>query len=1140
MRKRKLKKFIALILAFVMLFSLGGNVVSANVSDEITEKSLDQVQRENEAKLLERKVSDETKAFSPGDDYSLDNNAVEMFDLPNNTPKINMEGIPKIKSKSKVRKENDEQRYNVLVLDTSASSSFLDSSGNIFYTADTAIDYVKASAKKFIEGVQKADGTNYVAIVEYKGSTANVVSEFSTDFVSLNAAIDGLYASQNTRNVAAGLQKADTLINEISNPKAIKNVVLFTTGMTNDGEYSYDGHYNEDTIGSEWRRSDTQVRLYAYSNAAYAMAETLKSKATVYSVGLFQMMENMPEEGLEIVQFFKLFSSELATSLEHFYDVKDPNDLEFIFGEIADKVTTKDVNFYFASGEEKDYEAVCHYSDNYFRKASCGTRQLDGYNHSLSTASLCLALSAFGSNDGGNSDYTNKYKNVEKLLTDLEFEEFDKNDWFVKKPQSDSIGVVAANKKLSIDDKECTLMAVAVRGGGNESEWAGNFTLGKSGQHYGFAQAKKQVLDFLKSYIRENKISGDIKIWLTGYSRAAATANLVAGALDDGEKLGDGVVLKKEDLYAYCFETPMGATKSEIKNRLKYNNIYNIINKNDPVTKVAMFVLDFTRFGGDYFLPDKISDGNNYAAKKNAMEQFYDKMSSKNEIGKYAVDDFVMKKIDVKYLLPGGKSPVQNDENNKSIQAEYLDTTINKLTKERVKTRDNYVKELQNGIRTIFTVKYGTMFPDQPIQRINKFFDLFLEKLCSVDTLGEIVIAALNPHPDASVKKVIEDVMEEALNEAGINNYSPSALKEFAGAVAEMLVIFVVSHPNLTVTGVSNAKTLGAAHYPELCMAWLMSQDENYTSSPTEFDGNGNYRVIHINCPIDVEVYDSENILQARIVDDIPQEIKNGTVVASLNEDDEKIVYLPTNASYQIKLTATDNGTMNYSINEFSSTAGDITRVVNYKDINLNKNDVFNAVVPAYVDDEQNNEIEGSTTEYELKSPDGKEINPDQNLSGEDAKSAYYMVTVEVDSDEHGIAIGQGIRQEGNFAKVEAVAKEGYQFVGWYENDKLISQETQYRFCVEKDTLLVAKFEKDGESANLENPANPENPDSGKDNNTGNNSGSGINENGGEKIESVSTGDESAVGFCSLMAVIMVSIVMCMAFTKIRRKKQRN
>ncbi len=120
-------------------------------------------------------------------------------------------------------------------------------------------------------------------------------------------------------------------------------------------------------------------------------------------------------------------------------------------------------------------------------------------------------------------------------MTDLEFEEFDKNDWFVKKPQSDSIGVVAANKKLSIDDKECTLIAVAVRGGGYESEWAGNFTLGKSGRALWICTGE-QVSDFLKSYIRENKISGDIKIWLTGYSRAAATANLVAGALDDGSK----------------------------------------------------------------------------------------------------------------------------------------------------------------------------------------------------------------------------------------------------------------------------------------------------------------------------------------------------------------------------------------------------------------------------------------------------------------------------------------------------------------------------------------------------------------------------------------------------------------------------
>ena len=36
------------------------------------------------------------------------------------------------------------------------------------------------------------------------------------------------------------------------------------------------------------------------------------------------------------------------------------------------------------------------------------------------------------------------------------------------------------------------------------------------------------------------------------------------------------------------------------------------------------------------------------------------------------------------------------------------------------------------------------------------------------------------------------------------------------------------------------------------------------------------------------------------------EDVYKRQVVASLNEDDEKIVYLPTNASYQIKLTATD------------------------------------------------------------------------------------------------------------------------------------------------------------------------------------------------------------------------------------------
>lgn len=230
------------------------------------------------------------------------------------------------------------ERYTVLVLDTSASSDFLDN-GRVFYTADTAIDYVKASARKFMADIQNAGGTNYVAVVEYKGAEAEVVSTFSDNLTELSSAIDGLEASGNTRNIAAGLQQAEDLIDQIENPDAVKNVVLFTTGMTNDGEYNYEGHYNESTVGSGWRRTDTDVRLYAYANMAYEAAELLKDKALVYSIGLFQQMDNMPERGKEVVELFRLTASELATSSEYFYDVKNPEDLEFAFGEVADDIT---------------------------------------------------------------------------------------------------------------------------------------------------------------------------------------------------------------------------------------------------------------------------------------------------------------------------------------------------------------------------------------------------------------------------------------------------------------------------------------------------------------------------------------------------------------------------------------------------------------------------------------------------------------------------------------------------------------------------------------------------------------------------------------------------------------------------------
>ena len=145
-------------------------------------------------------------------------------------------------------------------------------------------------------------------------------------------------------------------------------------------------------------------------------------------------------------------------------------------------------------------------------------------------------------------------------------------------------------------------MAVSFRGAGYESEWAGNFNLGEKGQHDGFALARDEALRFIRNYIKDHDITGDIKLWIAGYSRAAATTNLVSGEINNiinrGGSLGNNTRLKDINLYAYCFATPMGTLYNP-----GYQNIHNTIHPSDAVPKVAPEYFDFMSFGQFEFIP---------------------------------------------------------------------------------------------------------------------------------------------------------------------------------------------------------------------------------------------------------------------------------------------------------------------------------------------------------------------------------------------------------------------------------------------------------------------------------------------------------------------------------------------------------
>ncbi len=699
-----------------------------------------------------------------------------------------------------------------------------------------------------------------------------------------------------------------------------------------------------------------------------------------------------------------------------------------------------------------------YYSDKYFEDSSYT------YNPSLATMSMYLAHSAFASS---NKDRTQKSENVKALLKSCQFDmdTYETNDYLIggfdneNAPTTDSIGVAGASKSLG----DYTLIAIAVRGGGYGKEWSSNVTIGNEGQHQGFREAKENVLDFLNKYITNNNITGKIKVWITGFSRAAATSNLTAAALDDGTaksvvtSLGETVSLSSNDVYAYCFETPAGGVASVDLKSAVYKNIFNIINPNDPVPKVAPAAMGFGRYGVDKILPT----AENYSDYKTVRDKMVECFET---YGKdYIIDDFQMKRLDI--ITAAGEKfndIIKNNKDNTISQSMFLDDFITTLSNESIKTREKYVSKFQTGLRDLLSIC------NESGKKQDVFYETFTSKVkdCCEDLSFDDIVLIIGSDKKAKttiLTGILEDSLKEGLNEAEIP-YESTNLTTAVTPLVDMLVDFTTSHPNLVCTLIFNP--IFDAHDPELCLAWLLSMDKNYRDDAEVTFSNG-YRVVRVNCPVDVTIKNSDGDIVAKIVDDVPQKYANSTIVAAVNDDGEKLIYLPSDSEYDVDITATDNGKMNYSINEYNPENGDISRIVNYYNVDIATGDVLLGNVPQYsVQDIESGVENGTNTLYTLSRDNGEEIAANVDLKG-DLDANRFLINAISENEEKGIVTGSGEKYEGNFVQLEAIALEGYEFDGWYAQNVQVSQENPYRFCVTQDIELTAKF-KEAETYPLE------------------------------------------------------------------------
>lgn len=449
-----------------------------------------------------------------------------------------------------------------------------------------------------------------------------------------------------------------------------------------------------------------------------------------------------------------------------------------VFAGSGDADGVRPITYQYSSHVSGEYSNTCYYSDSYFKHSA------KVFDLSLATMSFALAQSAFKAYSsysfGTPEFYTDQVKYVKDLMENIgvALEDIKWNADYETRGERDTYGVIVGSKKIGDE----TLIIVTGRGSYYEAEWASNFTIGKVGDHKGFNDAKKIAKSFLANYIKEKGITGKVKFWLSGYSRAGACTNLLAAALDRHE-IGGKIKYSNKDIYAYTFESPACASVTSLPKLYMYSNIFNLVNPNDPVPYFAPASLGFARYGIDKKFP--------------VSKVYEDKMIEKyNTCGE------------------AWRAPYEVNAN----QGAFLARLIPSASKSVFKSRANYVNNYQDIARDIFA--YIESSPAGTSQALEDYLGKELLR-------NEEVLKKLLSTDETKAYKKIADILNKSLRYAGCHYKEVKYTANEVKLVAE-LVKYSLAHLNDMTTLVENMNSIRSGHYPTITFGFLTSWDKNY------------------------------------------------------------------------------------------------------------------------------------------------------------------------------------------------------------------------------------------------------------------------------------------------------------------------
>ena len=526
-----------------------------------------------------------------------------------------------------------------------------------------------------------------------------------------------------------------------------------------------------------------------------------------------------------------------------------------------------------------------YYNDNYFLLDNKDVHE------EIALASHAMALSTFKS--GPEYETHNQY--LKELWEKEGFTNLYFNDYFFVKPETDSIAFGIASKTIG----DFTLIAIAVRGGYYEAEWTSNFTLGEKGNSQGFDEASDKVVAGFDQYVATNQINGHVKVWISGYSRAGITSNMTAGKLlnrtENGQYSTDKYNYSTSDIYAYCFEPPMGvdASLEEARSPL-YQGIHNFVNFNDLVPLVAPYQWGFVRYGTDHYYSDRINDIYFDTTEREKILSLYHFTYGADKFHSYTVDEW-------KFFDVGESLATEYELPRKSIHpslGRFVHTLIDNVALYGFIDRDTYYEDVQSGLRELIATMFGL---NPKIEKIdtsaiidiifeysfikNLFIELGTDK--SVEFATDVQLLLLQIF--GANKETFDDVQDLYFNNLGFFAYLPGSFVARKDILAQLLYR-------------DNAMGLMITHQPEVSYSLLCTCDSRFLGENKCKFNDGTYYILHVQKPTSFSLF--ENNLNKVVF-----EYKDNTMISNILSAEEYAdgsvdIYLPKNGSYSYEAAA--------------------------------------------------------------------------------------------------------------------------------------------------------------------------------------------------------------------------------------------